>query len=68
MTAESEDLILEYLRILRATHAEPGERLAQIELQMQSIGRRLSALTNHEYRSSDRSNAAADADSVCCHG
>ena len=67
MIAESEDSILEYLRILRATQTDPGEHLAQIELQMHSIGQRLGALTDHEYRSSsERGNAAADR--VCGHG
>ena len=66
MTAESEDSILEYLRRLRATQTDPGERLAQIELQMYSIGQRLGVLTCPEYRSSERGNAAADR--VCSHG
>ena len=49
MIADREHSVLEHLRALRATQADPGERLIQIELQMYSINQRLSALTKAVY-------------------
>ena len=49
MIADREHLVLEHLRVLRATQADPGERLIQIELQMHCIDQRLSALTKAVY-------------------
>jgi hypothetical protein len=49
MIADREHSVLEHLRTLRATQADPGERLIQIELQMYSINQRLSALTKAVY-------------------
>ncbi len=49
MNNEREHLVLEHLRALRATQANPNERLSQIELQINAIGQRLGALTKAVY-------------------
>ena len=49
MTADIESLVLEHLRAIRATQADHGERLTQIELQMSAMGQQLGALTTAVY-------------------
>jgi hypothetical protein len=45
MTADIENRVLEHLRAIRATQADHGERLAQIEIQLSAMGQQLGALT-----------------------
>ena len=49
MTADIESLVLEHLRAIRATQADHGERLTQIEVQMSAMGQQLGALTTAVY-------------------
>jgi polyhydroxyalkanoate synthesis regulator phasin len=49
MTANIENLVLEHLRAIRATQADHGERLAQIEIQLSAMGQQLGALTTAVY-------------------
>jgi hypothetical protein len=49
---ESESLMLEHLRAIRATQAEHTERLNRIELQLAAQGQQLGALTTAVYRPS----------------
>jgi archaellum component FlaC len=49
MTAEIENLVLEHLRAIRATLADHGDRLTQIELQLSAMGQQLGALTTAVY-------------------
>jgi hypothetical protein len=49
MTDQSDSLVLEHLRAIRSTQAEHGERLAQIELHLSTMGQQLGALTTAVY-------------------
>jgi archaellum component FlaC len=49
MTADIESLVLEHLRAIRATLADHGDRLSQIELQLSAMGQQLAGLTTAVY-------------------
>jgi uncharacterized coiled-coil protein SlyX len=44
MTDNVENLVLEHLRAIRATQAQHGERLTQIEVQQTAVGQQLAGL------------------------
>lgn len=49
MTADIENRVLEHLLAIRATQADHGEWLAQIEIQLSAMGQQLWALTTAVY-------------------
>jgi hypothetical protein len=49
MTAETENLVLEHLRAIRATLSDHGDRLGRIELHLSAMGQQLGALTTAVY-------------------
>jgi hypothetical protein len=54
MTENTENLILEHLRAIRATLADHGERLSRIEGSMSAMGQQIGALTTAVYSGSTR--------------
>lgn len=49
MTAETENLVLEHLRAIRATLGDHGERLTSIGVHLSALGQQLGALTTVVY-------------------
>lgn len=49
MTADLENLVLEHLRAIRATQADHSEQLAQMNVQLSSLGQQVGALTTAVY-------------------
>lgn len=49
MTADVDSLVLEHLRAIRATQADHGEQLTQINVQMSAMGQQLAGLTSAVY-------------------
>ncbi len=49
MTADLESLVLEHLRAIRATQADHSEQLAQMNVQLSSLGQQVGALTTAVY-------------------
>ena len=49
MTAETENLVLEHLRAIRATLSDHGDRLGRVELHLSAMGQQLGALTTAVY-------------------
>lgn len=49
MTADTENLVLEHLRAIRATQAQHGEELAAIRVEMAAMGQQLAGLTAAVY-------------------
>lgn len=49
MSDNVENLVLEYLRAIRATQSEHSERLVQIELQLSALGQQIGGLKTALY-------------------
>ena len=49
MTADTENLVLEHLRAIRATLGEHGERLSHIEVQLSALGQQVAGLATAVY-------------------
>ncbi len=49
MTADTENLVLEHLRAIRATLGEHGERLSNIEVQLSALGQQVAGLATAVY-------------------